>query len=72
MTEQLLDFVGKELTVGQTVIRPVVQGMNSCYLELRTVERIKDGKIYLNGSRTAIKYPTMLIVTDAVMPVDMQ
>jgi hypothetical protein len=64
MTEQLTDFMGQELAVGQKVVRPVTQGMNSCYLELRTVEQIKNGKIYLDGSRTAIKYPSNLVIVN--------
>jgi hypothetical protein len=64
MTEQLIDFMGKDLAVGDKVVRPVTQGMNSCYLELRTVEQIKNGKVYLDGSRTAIKYPSNLVIVD--------
>jgi hypothetical protein len=64
MAEQLIDFMGKDLAVGDKVVRPVTQGMNSCYLELRTVEQIKNGKVYLDGSRTAIKYPSNLVIVD--------
>jgi galactose mutarotase-like enzyme len=55
----ILDAAGKEIVVGARVVRPYSWNQSgSCALEIRTVDRIKDGKVYLDGSRTCIKSPS--------------
>jgi hypothetical protein len=57
------DADGKVLTVGIRVVRAIPYNQHgSCTLEVRSVERIKDGKVYLNGSNTPIKRPESLAV----------
>ena len=45
------DKFGNELQVGDKVLRAYAYGSSSAYLETRTVERIEDGKLYLDGSK---------------------
>jgi hypothetical protein len=47
---------GIEFAVGQRVLRAVNSG-RTALLEQRTVERIENGKLYLNDSKVAIIYP---------------
>lgn len=55
------DFLGQELQVGDHVVYPYVR-RHSVYLERRTVERIEDGKLYLNDSKGQhIRYVSNLI-----------
>ena len=57
------DADGKELTVGARVVRAITLNQHgSCTLEVRSVEKIKDDKVYLNGSNTPIKRPESLAV----------
>ena len=57
------DVDGKEIVVGARVARPVPLNQHgSCKLEIRVVAKIKDGKIYLDGSNTPIKHPEFLAV----------
>jgi hypothetical protein len=50
----MLDFLGRELKVGQTVIRAKLRG-NSPALEQRTVTKVEDGKVYLDDSHVPLK-----------------
>ena len=57
------DVDGKEIVAGARVARPVPYNQQgSCMLEIRVVAKIKDGKVYLNGSNTPIKRPEFLAV----------
>lgn len=58
-----VDVMGKEFAVGQTVCRPVpMNGAGSCGLEIREVSKIVNGKVYLTGSNTPIKFSTRLVI----------
>lgn len=57
------DFLGNEFTIGDRVIRTRMQG-NSPYLEIQKITDIRDGKLYLDGSKQPIQYPERLFNLD--------
>ena len=57
------DADGKGLTVGDRVVRAIPYNQQgSCTLEVRSVEKIQAGRVYLNGSNTPIKRPESLAI----------
>jgi len=57
------DADGKVLTVGNRVVRAIPYNQQgSCTLEVRSVEKIQAGRVYLNGSNTPIKRPESLAI----------
>lgn len=58
------DFFGRELQVGQNVIKAETQG-RSYPVRLRKVDRINEkGRIFLNGSHVPVAYTGLLIIVD--------
>ncbi|CAB4130155.1 hypothetical protein UFOVP116_297 [uncultured Caudovirales phage] len=65
-TLPLLDVMDRPFAVGQTIVRPIpVNAGGSCALEVRIVSKIANGKLYLNGSHTPIKFPKSLAIITA-------
>lgn len=59
----LVDVMGKQYAVGQTVVRPIpLNAGGSCGLEIRKVAKIASGKLYLDGSSTPVKFPNRLAI----------
>lgn len=60
----LVDVMGKQYAVGQTVVRPIsLTAAGTCGLEIRKVAKIQNGKLYLeNGGSTPIKFPERLAI----------
>ena len=48
---------------GCKVARPVLYG-KSPYIEICIVTKIKDGKLYLNDSKQAMKFPDRLLIVE--------
>lgn len=61
----MVDFQGRKLEVGQKVARAYRYG-NSAKIEIRSVERIENGKLYLSGSRVPIQSLDNLVIMDVV------
>lgn len=58
------DMRGRKFEVGDKAVRAIVSGRAS-NIEICEVTLIKDGNIYLDGSKRAINYPgRLLIVTE--------
>lgn len=58
----IVDKLGRVIKEGDHVIKP--QGNSSgAWLEFRTVEKIAEGKLYLDGNKgQAIRYPERLLI----------
>jgi len=63
--EDLDDMLLRRINVGDTVARAAVAG-RSAYLEIRKVTSIRNGKIYLDDSKVAIRYPCRLLVITSI------
>lgn len=59
----LTDMLGKELEVGQTVARAAAKN----FIELRKIEKIEGGCVYLEGSRNKPVWyeQNLLIIAEA-------
>lgn len=57
------DMKGHLLHEGCKVARAVVSG-RSPYIQICTVTRIEDDKIYLDGSKQAIRIPSRLLIVE--------
>jgi hypothetical protein len=57
------DMLGKPLNIGDVVARPYMWG-RSPLIEIRTVEAIKQGKIYLSDSKVPLQCPERLLKLD--------
>jgi hypothetical protein len=57
----IVDMFGNQFAIGDKVARAYTSGRSS-NLEIRTVTRIENGHIYLNGSHVAINYPGRLLI----------
>jgi hypothetical protein len=57
------DMKGFTFSVGDEVARPVLYG-KSPHIELCIVTKIQDGKLYLNDSKQAMRFPERLIITE--------
>ena len=59
----LKDTQGKDFQLGQKVARAyTLNAGGSCEVRIETVTRIENGKLYLNDSRVAIKFPDRLTI----------
>lgn len=57
------DVRGKIFCVGQTVGKAVsLNRGGSCAVTICEVTRIDDGKVYLDGSKVAVKFPERLAI----------
>ena len=54
------DFNNVELEAGQTIVKANNYGHG--WLEVRTVREVKDGKVYLDDSKVAVKFPDRLYI----------
>jgi uncharacterized protein YcgL (UPF0745 family) len=57
------DLKGFTFTVGDEVARPVLLG-KSPHIEFCRVTRIQDGKLYLDDSKQAMRFPERLLITE--------
>lgn len=57
----LVDMLDKTFKVGDRVARAYTSG-RSANLELRTVTKIADGKLWLDNSHVPINYPGRLLI----------
>lgn len=55
------DKFGVEIKVGDTILKPLILG-RSPFIDKRIVREIRDGKLYLDDSKVAIRYPERLVV----------
>ncbi len=55
------DMFGKTICVGDVVLKPTMFG-RSPFIEERFVSSIENGKIYLDDSKVAIRFPERLVV----------
>ena len=55
------DMEGKSFSVGQTVLRAMLMGRTP-YIKKCHVTAIEGGKIYLDGSKQAIRMPERLVI----------
>ena len=56
-----LDVRGRELTIGQTVVRPIATNSGS-WLEVCKVTKVVGTKVYLDNSKMPMKFPDRLAV----------
>ena len=57
------DMKGFTFNVGDEVARPVLYG-KSPHIELCRVTKIQDGKLYLDESKQAMRFPERLLITE--------
>jgi hypothetical protein len=57
------DMKGFSFHVGCKVARPVLYG-KSPFIEICVVTRIENGKMYLNESKQAMKFPDRLLIVE--------
>ena len=57
------DMKGFTFSVGDEVARPVLWG-KSPHIELCKVTRIENGKLYLDESKQAMRFPERLLITE--------
>ena len=57
------DLMGFSFTLGCKVARPVLFG-KSPIIEICTVTRIENGKLYLDNSKVAMKIPNRLLIIE--------
>lgn len=60
MTYECSDKVGKLFHVGCKIVRATGDGI----LEINTVTRIEDNKLYLDDSKVPIRYPRRLLIIE--------
>lgn len=60
---QIKDLRGKVFSVGCIVARAVAHG-GACFIDLATVTRIENGKLYLNSSKQAMRFPSRLVIVE--------
>jgi len=58
------DKLGFAFNEGCKVARAVSRGRSSVDLDICTVTRIEDGKVYLDNSKVAIRYPGRLLIIE--------
>jgi hypothetical protein len=64
-SSQLLDVRGQAFVVGDIVARAFTSGM-ACNLEVVEITEIKNGKLYLNGSKSPIQCPGRLLIVSSM------
>jgi hypothetical protein len=69
-SNELLDMLDRPFTLGDFVARAVSAGTKDTHeIELRQIDRIENGKMYLSNSSNPVKFPgRLLIVTPSVPP----
>ena len=65
MATKLVDMRGQEFAVGDKVAKAYASG-RSVNLSVATVARIEDGKMYLDDSHVAIRFPGRLLIVTKV------
>lgn len=65
MGTDLIDMRGTPFRVGQLVAKAVTFG-RAVNIELREVTRIENGKMYLGGSKVAVRFPQRCVVVEDV------
>lgn len=58
------DKLGFAFQEGCKVARAVSRGRSSADIEICKVTRIENGKLYLDDSKVAIKFPSRLLIID--------
>lgn len=66
-SDKLVDCLGRPLAVGDRVCRGVSFG-RSAGLEFTTIREIKNGKVYLAGSKVPLNYPARLFIVNDTFP----
>lgn len=67
----LVDMLGKQFQIGDIIVRPVTSN-RSGNLQIATITDIRDGKLYLSGSKMAINYPSRLLIINDEMKVRLE
>jgi hypothetical protein len=62
--KSMKDMKGFTFNVGDEVARPVLYG-KSPHIEFCKVTRIQDGKLYLDDSKQAMRFPERLLIVEA-------
>lgn len=65
MSHKLVDMLHKQFVVGDKVAKAASFG-RSVNLTIGTVTKIEDGKMYLDNSKVAIRYPGRLLIVTKV------
>jgi hypothetical protein len=63
MDTETVDAAGRQLEAGQYVVR-AIPCSRAVSIEVRRVREVKNGKVYLNTSKTAIIYPCRMLILD--------
>lgn len=66
MGTDLEDALGREIKVGDTVVRPTTSG-RATNLEFAKVRQIKNNKVYLDTSKVPIAYPGRLLIINKLL-----
>lgn len=61
----LKDLRGKKFKVGDIVVRAHSLGRGSD-VEIVEVTRIEDGKMYMGGSKVAVRYPGRMLIVNEI------
>lgn len=61
MSNELKDLRNQEFIVGDNVVKAVSSG-RAVNIEIATVTRIENGKMYLDNSKVAINFPGRLLI----------
>jgi hypothetical protein len=61
MSNKLVDMRGNTFKLGDYVAKAFLSG-RSCNLSVGRVTRIEDGKMYLDNSKVAIRFPGRLLI----------
>lgn len=67
MGTKTVDALGEEIKVGDKVARAITSG-RAVNLEFTEVREIKDGRVYLAGSKVPINFPSRLLVINKLFP----
>jgi hypothetical protein len=66
MSTEAVDMIGRPFKLGDSYVKACTSG-RAVNLELCTITRVENGKIYGAGSKVAIRYPSRcLIVNESV------
>lgn len=66
-SKQLVDALGKPLSVGDMVLRSVTFGRSAGF-EFTTIREIRDGRVYLASSKVPLNYPSRLLIVNDMFP----
>lgn len=67
MSTEPIDMLGRAFQLGDTYAKATTCG-RAVNLELCTVTRLEDGKVYGAGSKVAIRFPGRCLIVNEVMP----